>query len=73
MITGKEEELPSELLPKDVEKAALRNPDFNFVIYHSAYRHAGGPGQLAPDGIFNLINTSPITASPPFVSPYSVQ
>lgn len=25
--------------PKDVEKAALRNPDFNFVIYHSAIKH----------------------------------
>ncbi len=25
--------------PKDVEKAALRNPDFNFVVYHSALKH----------------------------------
>lgn len=25
--------------PKDVEKAALQNPDFNFVIYHSALKH----------------------------------
>ena len=25
--------------PKDIEKAALRNPDFNFVIYHSAMKH----------------------------------
>ncbi len=25
--------------PKDIEKAALRNPDFNFVIYHSAIQH----------------------------------
>lgn len=25
--------------PKDVEKAALRNPDFNFVVYHSAIKH----------------------------------
>jgi hypothetical protein len=25
--------------PKDVEKAALRNPDFNFVVYHSAMKH----------------------------------
>ncbi|MBK6797952.1 MAG: amidohydrolase family protein [Acidobacteria bacterium] len=33
--------------PKDVEKAALQNPDFNFVVYHSAIKH--GPGeQLAP-------------------------
>ena len=29
--------------PKDVEKAALQNPDFNFVIYHSAIKH--GPGE----------------------------
>ncbi|HZN12174.1 MAG TPA: amidohydrolase family protein [Blastocatellia bacterium] len=25
--------------PKDIEQAALRNPDFNFVIYHSAIKH----------------------------------
>ena len=25
--------------PKDVEKAALNNPDFNFVVYHSAIQH----------------------------------
>jgi hypothetical protein len=25
--------------PKDVEKAALRNPDFNFIVYHSAIKH----------------------------------
>jgi hypothetical protein len=25
--------------PKDVEKAALNNPDFNFIIYHSALKH----------------------------------
>ncbi|MCI0485594.1 MAG: amidohydrolase [Blastocatellia bacterium] len=29
--------------PKDVEKAALRNPDFNFVVYHSAIKH--GPNE----------------------------
>jgi predicted TIM-barrel fold metal-dependent hydrolase len=29
--------------PKDVEKAALRNPDFNFVVYHSAIQH--GPNE----------------------------
>ena len=29
--------------PKDVEKAALKNPDFNFVIYHSAIQH--GPNE----------------------------
>jgi predicted TIM-barrel fold metal-dependent hydrolase len=29
--------------PKDVEKAALQNPDINFVIYHSAIKH--GPNE----------------------------
>lgn len=29
--------------PKDVEKAALQNPDFNFVVYHSAIKH--GPNE----------------------------
>jgi predicted TIM-barrel fold metal-dependent hydrolase len=29
--------------PKDVEKAALRYPDFNFVVYHSALKH--GPNE----------------------------
>ena len=29
--------------PKDVEKAALNNPDFNFIIYHSAIQH--GPSE----------------------------
>ncbi len=31
--------------PKDVEKAALDNPDFKFVIYHSALKH----GPETPD------------------------
>jgi hypothetical protein len=35
--------------PKDVEKAALRNPDFNFVIYHSAIKH-GQMEQGMPKG-----------------------
>jgi hypothetical protein len=30
--------------PKDVEKAALRNPDFNFVVYHSALKHGAVEG-----------------------------
>lgn len=29
--------------PKDVEKAALNNPDLNFIIYHSALEH--GPSE----------------------------
>ena len=31
--------------PKDIEKAALANPDFNFVVYHSAIKH----GPTEPD------------------------
>src|ERR1044072_2397713 len=34
--------------PKDVEKAALRNPDFNFVIYHSAIKHGKMEQGMAP-------------------------
>ena len=30
--------------PKDVEKAALRNPDFNFIVYHSALKHGSTEG-----------------------------
>ncbi|HKV38706.1 MAG TPA: amidohydrolase family protein, partial [Blastocatellia bacterium] len=29
--------------PKDVEKAALNNPDFTFIVYHSAIEH--GPNE----------------------------
>jgi hypothetical protein len=35
--------------PKDVEKAALQNPDINFVIYHSAIKH----GTTEPDWLVN--------------------
>ncbi len=28
--------------PKDVEKAALNNPDFSFIVYHSALKHGIG-------------------------------
>ncbi len=31
--------------PQDVEKAALRNPDVNFVIYHSALKHGATDGE----------------------------
>lgn len=31
--------------PKDMEKAALQNPDFTFVVYHSALKH----GPFEPD------------------------
>jgi len=36
--------------PKDIEKAALRNPDINFIIYHSAIKHGSSEG---PDWIEN--------------------
>lgn len=29
--------------PKDIERAALRNPDVNFIVYHSAIKH--GPNE----------------------------
>jgi uncharacterized protein len=50
--------------PKDVEKAALRNPDFNFVIYHSAIKHGQmeqgmGPGDMWLDKDHN--NYDPTT------------
>lgn len=35
--------------PKDVEKAALQNPDLSFVIYHSALKH----GANEPDYVKN--------------------
>lgn len=31
--------------PQDVEKAALRNPDVNFIIYHSALKHGATDGE----------------------------
>ncbi|MGE0408232.1 MAG: amidohydrolase family protein [Amphiplicatus sp.] len=31
--------------PKDVEKAALRNPDIDFIIYHSALKHGASDGE----------------------------
>jgi uncharacterized protein len=34
--------------PKDVEKAALRNPDFNFIVYHSAIKHGKNERDLGP-------------------------
>ncbi len=35
--------------PKDIEKAALRNPDFNFVVYHSAIKHGSSETELATE------------------------
>ena len=41
--------------PKDVEKAALKNPDLKFIIYHSAIKHGAGepefkdPANYDPD------------------------
>lgn len=31
--------------PQDVEQAALRNPDLNFIIYHSALKHGATDGE----------------------------
>ena len=31
--------------PQDIEKAALRNPDVNWVIYHSALKHGATDGE----------------------------
>jgi predicted TIM-barrel fold metal-dependent hydrolase len=30
--------------PQDIEKAALRNPDVNFIVYHSALKHGASDG-----------------------------
>jgi predicted TIM-barrel fold metal-dependent hydrolase len=38
--------------PKDVEKAALRNPDINFVIYHSAIKHGKMEQGMAPGDVW---------------------
>ena len=40
--------------PKDVEKAALRNPDFNFVVYHSAMKH--GKNEPGADASVNWLD-----------------
>ena len=39
--------------PKDVEKAALDNPDFNFVVYHSALKHGPNEPQFEESGFFD--------------------
>ena len=39
--------------PKDVEKAALQNPDLNFVIYHSALKHGPNEPRYIEDNQFN--------------------
>jgi predicted TIM-barrel fold metal-dependent hydrolase len=39
--------------PKDVEKAALRNPDFNFVVYHSAIKHGSTEPNWIESNKFN--------------------
>lgn len=31
--------------PQDIEQAALRNPDVNFIIYHSALKHGPSDGE----------------------------
>jgi uncharacterized protein len=39
--------------PKDVEKAALQNPDLNFVIYHSALKHGTNELDYVANNQFN--------------------
>src|SRR5437870_3011054 len=39
--------------PKDVEKAALKNPDFNFVIYHSAIQHGPNEPEYKKNGEYD--------------------
>ncbi|MBX3277303.1 MAG: amidohydrolase family protein [Acidobacteria bacterium] len=39
--------------PKDIEKAALRNPDFNFVVYHSAIKHGSSEPNWIESNKFN--------------------
>jgi hypothetical protein len=39
--------------PKDVEKAALDNPDLTFVIYHSALKHGPAEPQFEEPGFFD--------------------
>ncbi|MEK6288651.1 MAG: amidohydrolase family protein [Acidobacteriota bacterium] len=39
--------------PKDVEKAALQNPDLTFVIYHSALKHGPNEPNYVADNEFN--------------------
>lgn len=39
--------------PKDVERAALQNPDFTFVIYHSALKHGPTEPAFSEPGFFD--------------------
>ncbi len=39
--------------PQDVERAALENPDFTFVIYHSALKHGPTEPQFRDPGFFD--------------------
>ena len=39
--------------PKDVEQAALMNPDFTFVVYHSALKHGPTEPAFAEPGFFD--------------------
>jgi len=38
--------------PKDMEKAALNNPDFNFIVYHSAMKHGKSETGMAPGDVW---------------------
>ena len=37
--------------PKDIEKAALNNPDITFIIYHSALQHGPNAERPCTDGV----------------------
>ncbi len=39
--------------PKDVEKAALNNPDLNFIIYHSAIQHGPTEPEFKDPAYYN--------------------
>ncbi len=39
--------------PKDVEKAALENPDLTFIIYHSALKHGPTEPEFTDSGYFD--------------------
>jgi predicted TIM-barrel fold metal-dependent hydrolase len=39
--------------PKDVEKAALNNPDLNFIIYHSAIQHGPTEPEFKDPSYYN--------------------
>ncbi len=39
--------------PGDVEKAALDNPDFSWIVYHSALKHGPSEPEFDKGGLFD--------------------